>query len=79
MRTNVNIDADAHAFASTYANARGIPLGAAISELLRRAEISPELSSSKLVRTERGLLVRPKAGRVVTPEMVKHFSEDDID
>ena len=79
MRANVNLDTDAYTFASTYASARGLALGAAISELLRRAEQSPDLSSqSKLTTNTRGMLVRRKDGRVITPEMVKELSEDDL-
>ncbi len=77
MRANVNLDADAYTFAYVYASARGIPLGAAISELLRRAEQAPDLPAP-LIETSRGLLVRAKTGRTVTPEMVKVLSEDDL-
>lgn len=78
MRANVHLDTAAYTFASTYASAKGIPLGAAISELLLRAEQAPELPSSKLTTNKRGLLVKAKGGRVVTPEMVKALSEDDF-
>lgn len=81
MRANVNIDADAYSFATYYARAKGIPLGAAISELLRRAEqiAEPPISeSSRLKRDERGYLVVASRGKVITPEMVKEASEDDI-
>ena len=78
MRANVNLDPDAYTFASTYASAKGLPLGAAISELLRRAEQAPESPSHQLIRNRRGLLVKAKAGRTVTPEMVKELSEDEI-
>ena len=78
MRANINLDSDAYTFASSYANAKGIALGAAVSELLRRAEHAPEPPSPLLITTERGLLVKAKAGRVVTPEMVKELSEDDL-
>jgi hypothetical protein len=78
MRANVNLDADAYTFASTYASAKGIPLGAAISELLRRAEHAPEAPSTLLKRNRRGMLVRAKTGRILTPAMVKEFSEDDL-
>ncbi len=76
----MNLDADAYSFASTYASAKGIPLGAAISELLRRAEHAPEAPSPLLTVNRLGLLVRAKqAGdRVLTPEMVKELSEDDL-
>ncbi len=78
MRANVNLDADVYVFASTYASAKGIPLGAAISELLRRAEQAPEPASAVLKTNRRGLLVKAKAGRVVTPAMVRERSEDDL-
>ena len=78
MRANVNLDADVYTFASTYAHARGIPLGAAISDLLRRAERAPEIPSSPLVTNRRGLLVKARAGRIVTPRMVKELAEDDL-
>lgn len=79
MRANVNLDADVYSFASTYASAKGIPLGAAISELLRRAEQAPELPSAMLITNSLGLLVKAKGDRVVTPEMVRELSEDDFD
>ena len=66
MRANVNLDADAYTFATTYASAKGIPLGAAISELLRRAEDAPAPPTSVLTVSRRGFLVRSGTGRVVT-------------
>jgi hypothetical protein len=78
MRANVNLDTDAYTFASMYASAKGLPLGAAISELLRRAEAASEAPTSKLTTNRRGLLVKAGAGRVVTPEMVKTLAEDDL-
>jgi hypothetical protein len=80
-RANVNLDADAYEYASAYAAARGIALGAAISELLRRLQQtpkSPEIEFPHLKRSPRGFLVIPKNGQVITPEMVKEFSEDDL-
>lgn len=77
-RANINLDNDVYDFASAYASAKGLPLGAAVSELLRRAEQVPEPSSPLLTTNRRGLLVKAKAGRVVTPEMVKELSEDDL-
>ncbi len=80
MRANVNLDTDVYTFASTYASAKGIPLGAAISELLRRAEQAPEPVSALLTESRLGLLVRAKreGERDLTPEMVKELSEDDL-
>ena len=81
MRANINLDTDVYTFASTYASAKGIPLGAAISELLRRAEQAPEPASALLTDSRLGLLIRTKqdGGIVVTPEMVKELSEDDLE
>jgi hypothetical protein len=81
MRTNVHLDADAYGFASAYASAKGIPLGAAISELLRRAEQLPEppaTESPRLKKTRRGYLVKAATGRALTPEAVREASEDDL-
>lgn len=76
-RANLNIELDAYNFASAYASAKGVPLGAAISELIRRAESSPEQPSPLLRTNKRGLLVKAKADRVVTPELVAQLAEDD--
>lgn len=77
----MNIDADAYDFAYAYAHGRGIPLGTAISELLRRAEQAPEqpIGEAGLRRNKYGYLVRAKTGRSLTPEMVKEYSEDPIE
>jgi len=79
-RTNLHIDNDALEFAYSYARAKGITLGVAISELIRRAEQMPEppiSASSKLKRDEHGFLVVKASGPVITSEMVKEESEDD--
>lgn len=81
MRANINLDTEAYRFASAYANAKGIPLGAAISELLRRAEQMPEAqpeASSRLKKSRRGYFVKAKTGKVITPEMVRESAEDDF-
>ena len=78
MRANLNLDTDVYNFASSYASAKGLPLGAAVSELLRRAERAPELPSPLLATNSRGMLVKAKTGRVVTPRMVKDPSEDNL-
>jgi len=81
IRANINLDADAYSFASAYAAAKGIPLGAAVSEILRRAEKTPELPGiepSRLITGPHGYLVKAKTGRLITPEMVKEASEDEI-
>jgi hypothetical protein len=80
-RANINLDNDAYDFASAYASAKGIPLGSAVSELLRRAEQMPEPpvnASPRLKKSRRGYLVKAGTGRVITPEMVRESSEDDL-
>lgn len=81
-RANINIDNDAYNFAFAYASAKGIALGAAVSELLRqRAEQMPKppsTASHRLKTSARGLLIKANTGKVITPEMVKEASEDDL-
>jgi len=79
MRTNVNLDTDVYNLASAYANGKGITLGAAIGELVRRAEQVPEpgAESRKLKMNEYGYY-EIVGGDVLTSERVKELSEDDI-
>lgn len=82
IRANINLDADAYSFASAYAAAKGIPLGAAVSEILRRAEKTPqlpEIEPSRVIMGPHGYLVRARSGRRITPEMVKEGSEDEVE
>jgi len=81
-RANVNLDSDAYSAATAYAAAKGLALGAAISELIRRAEQAPEppiSASSKLVRDAHGFLVFKDPGPIITAEMVRAESEDPLD
>jgi hypothetical protein len=82
-RANINLDNDVYDFASAYASAKGLPLGSAVSELLRqRAELMSEQpvgASARLKKTRRGYFVKAKTGKVVTSEMVKANAEDDLD
>ena len=82
MRANIHLDSDAYSFASAYASAKGMPLGAAISELLRqRAEqvSEPVIAPSRRLNTSpHGLLVKARTGKAITPEMVKEDSEDAL-
>ena len=79
-RTNLHIDNDALAFASSYANAKGVSLGLAVSELIRRAErmAGQESPSPKLVMNRHGYLEIADTGDRITPEMVKEASEDAL-
>jgi len=80
MRTNLNLDEDAHLFATVYAGAKGITLGAAVSDLIRKAEKIPhppvELSVSPV--TGLPIFTRVPGGKVVTTEMVRKL-ENEID
>ncbi len=79
-RTNLHIEQDAYEFATAYANAKGISLGLAVSELIRLAEQTPrpESLSSRLVMNEHGFLEIAATGHVITPEMVKDSAEDAL-
>jgi hypothetical protein len=80
MRTSINFDADVYTFACAYAEAKGLKLGAAINELIRRAEQAPEQGSDspRLKMNEYGYLEIAATGDVLTPEMVKEASEDEL-
>lgn len=81
MRTNVNIAEDVRKFATVYANARGLTLGAAISELIRKAQRSEatETETPKFERSFAGFPVFPKLERTITTEMVRKAEEEDLD
>jgi hypothetical protein len=81
MRANINLDADAYELARTYASARGMTLGAAISELLRQAQQiawSPISTSARLKASRRGYLIKAKTDRTITLGMVKLAAEDEL-
>jgi hypothetical protein len=75
MRTNVTLDDDVHQFVSIYATAKGITLGAAISELIRKAEAAPA-AKPELRRSASGLAMFPPTGKLLTPEMVKEAESE---
>jgi hypothetical protein len=77
MRTNVTLDEDVHQFASIYARAKGITLGAAISELIRKAEATPP-PAPDIRRSASGLPMFPPTGKVLTAQMVKE-AESEFD
>jgi hypothetical protein len=81
-RTNLHLDNDALKIAMLYADARGISLGVAVSELIRHAEQNPAppiTSSIRLRRDEHGFLVVKSSGPSITSEMVKAELENDFD
>jgi hypothetical protein len=80
MRTTINLDDDVYELASMYAAGRGMTLGAAVGELVRKANrTSSSTSGSPRLKTlPNGLRVFPARGRVITSEMVKAAQEDEI-
>ena len=80
MTTTVTLDPDVYFATAAYAGAKGITLSAAISELVRRSELVPVSNScsGRLQRNEYGFLEIAKTGHVLTPDMVKAASEDEL-
>lgn len=80
MRTTVTLDDETHDFAADYARAKGITLGAAIDELIRRAKTAPE-PSPDIRRSPNGFPLFPPSGsgEVITAEMVKKLEEEEFD
>lgn len=81
MRTNVNIADDAREFAVLYGNAKGLTLGEAVSELIRRAQQAEtvERPAPRFARSSAGFPMFPPNGRTITTEMVRKAEEDDIE
>ena len=81
MRTNVNIADDVRDFVAVYANAKGITLGDAITELIRKAQsaeaVEPE--TPKFARSSAGFPIFPRSGRTITTEIVRKAEEDDLE
>lgn len=71
MRTNVNLDQDAHDYVAQYARAKGVSFSRALSELVHKIKTAPP-PPSRLVRGPNGLRIMPRReGKVI--------SEDSID
>jgi len=81
VRTSITLDDDVYQFASMYAAGRGITLGAAVGELVRKAKAAPRSSpdSHGIKIAPNGLPVFASRGRVITSEMVKAAQEDEIE
>lgn len=82
MRTTVTLDDDAYEVAMLCARGKGITLGAAISEFVRKgqeARLADESPSPGLVRGPKGMLMFAPQGRIITSEMVKSALEEDDD
>lgn len=78
MRTTVTLDDQTHEFAAYYARARGLTLGAAIDELIRKAQSAPE-PKVELRTGPNGLPMFPPTGRTITAEMVKKLEDEEFD
>jgi hypothetical protein len=79
MRTTITLNEETHTFASYYAQARGLTLSAAIDELILKAQTAPAAPHREFRRSPNGLPLLPRTGRVITCEMVKALSEDEIE
>ena len=79
MRTTVTIDEETHEFVTYYARAKGISLGAAIDELVRKAKAPAKPAPAEIERSENGLPLLQRTGRTITSEMVKELSEDEFE
>jgi hypothetical protein len=80
MRTTVTLDDDAYEVAMLCAKGKGITLGAAISEFVRKgqeARLAEPSPVPGLVRGPKGLLMFAPQGRILTSEMVKSTLEED--
>jgi hypothetical protein len=80
MRTNVNLADDAREFAEVYAQANGITLGEAITDLVRKGGEAASLpaKTAEFGRSSAGFPIFPPSGRVITTEMVKEALEDFV-
>ncbi len=73
MRTTLTLDDEAAALAQTYANARSLKLGQAVSELIRRASAPP------LPIRQRGqtwVFELPEDAPTVTAKQVRDLLDD---
>jgi hypothetical protein len=73
MRTTLDIDDDVLAAAKELAFGQKTTAGKVISDLVRKALTQP---SSGQATWENGVLVLPKRGGVVTPELVERLAEE---
>jgi len=81
MRTSITLDEDVYELATLYSKGRGITLGAAIGELVRKGNEGRRSKSisPRLMRASNGLLIARPQGRTITNEMVKAALEEDDD
>ncbi len=76
MRTTLNLEEDVLREVKRYANSRSMPLGKAVSDLVRRG-----LSTPVQTRVVNGIqvVVLPAAAPSVTSAQVKQLLEDEVE
>jgi hypothetical protein len=77
MRTTITMHEETHAFASYYAQSRGITLSAAIEELIRKAQAPPQ-APPEICYSPSGLPMFSPSGGIVTPALVKNLEEEEF-
>lgn len=75
----MTIDDETHEFIAYYARAKGISLGAAINELIRKAQAPTPKPKREVRRGPNGFPLLPPSGKVITSEMVKELEEEEFD
>lgn len=76
MRTTISLSEEAHDFARYYAQARGLTLGAAIDELIRKAEAAPPPPTPAIEYGPNNFPMFPRSERVITSAMVKRLEAE---
>jgi hypothetical protein len=76
MRTTITLNDKTHAFASYYAQARGLTISAAIDELIRKAQVA---APAEIEYSPNGFPMFPPTGRTITDDMVKSLAEEEFD
>ena len=81
MRTNLNLAEDAHQFANLYADARGISLSAAVTELVRKARAveTAEPKPPRFERSSAGVPLFPDDRHMITAAMIRKAEEDTLE
>ena len=72
----MTLDDEIYEIASLYASSRGITLGNAIGELIRRVETSAQ--GSRITKARNGFPVLTSRGRTVTTEQVKKLEAEEL-
>ena len=78
MRTTITLSDETHDFASYYAQARGLTLGAAIDELIQKAQAAPP-QAVELHFLPNGFPTFPPTGGTITSEDVKRLEQEEFE